>query len=127
MSDRAVAAAGRLQAENDSLRAKLAAAETSLHSARLAKAAAEDERDAALAEAAHDREVLASYRGAFTTQKERADRCEAEAARLKDALEQSVRLQAHYAGLLNDWDGGQRIVFADANAWLYRLAALEER
>ncbi len=43
---------------------------------------------------------------------------------LVDALEQSVKLQSHYAELLNIHDGGQRLTFASAEAWLDRLAAL---
>lgn len=41
---------------------------------------------------------------------------------LRDALEESVRLQSHYAQLLNDYDGGHRIVFKDAADWRQRLA-----
>jgi hypothetical protein len=41
-----------------------------------------------------------------------------------DALERSVRLQSHYAVLLNMHDGGKRILFDDAAAWLKRLAVL---
>lgn len=37
------------------------------------------------------------------------------------ALEASVKLQSHYAVLLNMHDGGQRIGFPDAQAWLLRL------
>ena len=48
---------------------------------------------------------------------------EADNDRLRDALEQSVRLQAHYAELLNMDDGGKRILFANADAWLARLEA----
>ncbi len=46
------------------------------------------------------------------------------AGRYVAALEQSVRLQSHYAGLLNDYDGGKRLTFEDANAWMDRLDAL---
>jgi hypothetical protein len=38
------------------------------------------------------------------------------------ALEASVYLQSHYAQLLNASDDGQRMVFADAQAWIDRLA-----
>jgi hypothetical protein len=55
--------------------------------------------------------------------RERAEKAEAESERLRAALEQSVKLQSHYAGLLNDWDGGHRLRFASADAWLERLAA----
>ena len=47
-----------------------------------------------------------------------------EAALTRLALEESVRLQAHYAALLNQYDGGKRIVFASANEWIARLRAL---
>lgn len=40
---------------------------------------------------------------------------------LQIALAESVKLQAHYASLLNMWDGGQRMVFADSSAWIARL------
>lgn len=36
-------------------------------------------------------------------------------------LEQSIILQAHYARLLNDYDGGERIIFKDAKDWIERL------
>jgi hypothetical protein len=45
-------------------------------------------------------------------------------ARLEDALERSVSLQSHYARLLNDYDGGRRLTFGDARAWLDRLDEL---
>ena len=44
--------------------------------------------------------------------------------RLKAALDESVRLQSHYAMLLNMYDGGKRIEFANSEAWLARLALL---
>lgn len=43
---------------------------------------------------------------------------------LKQALEESVKLQSHYAMLLNSWDGGERMSFKDADAWMNRLEAL---
>lgn len=42
-------------------------------------------------------------------------------AEVKIALEESVRLQSHYADLLNMHDGGQRIVFKSADEWVRRL------
>jgi hypothetical protein len=45
-------------------------------------------------------------------------------ADLYEALEESVKLQSHYAMLLNMHDGGERIGFANAEAWLTRLATL---
>jgi hypothetical protein len=43
------------------------------------------------------------------------------------ALEQSVKLQSHYAELLNAHDGGQRIGFDGAGEWLARLQLLREQ
>lgn len=40
------------------------------------------------------------------------------------ALEESVRLQSHYARLLNMHDGGERIGFMDANEWIARLVKI---
>jgi len=37
------------------------------------------------------------------------------------ALEESVKLQSHYASLLNMHDNGERIQFKDAKEWLFRL------
>jgi len=37
------------------------------------------------------------------------------------ALEESVKLQSHYARLLNQWDGGQRRDFLDGTQWVDRL------
>jgi hypothetical protein len=39
----------------------------------------------------------------------------------KAALEESVKLQSHYARLLNDYDGGWRLTFASAADWMRRL------
>jgi hypothetical protein len=65
----------------------------------------------------------AAHRRAMESQ--RAERAEAEVRRLSHALDRSVYLQAHYAKLLNMWDGGDRIVFENAQQWLDRLDALE--
>lgn len=40
---------------------------------------------------------------------------------LRIALRESVKLQAHYASLLNVWDGGQRMIFENSEAWIARL------
>jgi hypothetical protein len=40
---------------------------------------------------------------------------------LRIALEESVKLQSHYADLLNMHDGGERIVFKSAEEWIERL------
>jgi hypothetical protein len=37
------------------------------------------------------------------------------------ALEESVKLQSHYASLLNQYDGGERMRFATAHEWIDRL------
>ena len=50
----------------------------------------------------------------------------ARVAKLEAALKQSVELQSHYAELLNMYDGGQRLTFANVEAWLDRLAALKD-
>jgi len=44
-----------------------------------------------------------------------------------EALEQSVKLQSHYAELLNMHDGGERLTFASADAWMERLASLNKQ
>ena len=49
----------------------------------------------------------------------------ARVAQLEAALQQSVNWQSHYAELLNMHDGGQRLTFANVEAWLDRLAALK--
>jgi hypothetical protein len=41
--------------------------------------------------------------------------------KMRHALKESVFLQSHYAGLLNQYDGGQRLQFADADAWMDRI------
>lgn len=40
---------------------------------------------------------------------------------LRAALEQSLKLQTHYAELLNMHDGGRRFGFPSAEAWIDRL------
>jgi hypothetical protein len=50
----------------------------------------------------------------------------AEIEKLYHALSESVRLQAHYAELLNMYDGGERIVFKTAKEFLNRLDELEK-
>ena len=42
----------------------------------------------------------------------------AEIEALRAALEASVRLQSHYAWLLNEHDDGGRMTFDDADAWM---------
>lgn len=43
--------------------------------------------------------------------------------KLKVALRESVKLQSHYARLLNGWDGGERTIFGSMDEW---LASLDE-
>lgn len=45
-------------------------------------------------------------------------------ARMRGALDESVKLQSHYANLLNMHDGGGRLQFKDGEEWIARLAAL---
>jgi hypothetical protein len=40
---------------------------------------------------------------------------------LRVALDESVKLQAHYAKLLNMHDGGKRMIFQTTDLWLARL------
>jgi hypothetical protein len=42
---------------------------------------------------------------------------------LRNALEESVKLQSFYAKLLNQYDGGLRLKFANADEWISRLRA----
>lgn len=44
-----------------------------------------------------------------------------EIERLRRALDESVKLQSHYAKLLNIHDGGERMQFTDREEWLRRL------
>jgi len=37
------------------------------------------------------------------------------------ALEESLALQAHYATLLNMYDGGHRMIFETLESWIKRL------
>lgn len=46
---------------------------------------------------------------------------EATREQLEVALRDSVEMQRHYAELLNMHDGGERMIFKNANAWLTRL------
>lgn len=48
----------------------------------------------------------------------------ASAPELLAALSESVKLQSHYAALLNQYDGGNRKGFADAQEWIDRLNAM---
>ena len=42
------------------------------------------------------------------------------------ALEESIKLQSHYASLLNMYDNGKRLQFENAKEWLLRLRKVFE-
>jgi hypothetical protein len=46
---------------------------------------------------------------------------------LRDALEESVKLQSHYAVLLNAYDGGLRLAFESADDWIARLKEVQNQ
>lgn len=46
---------------------------------------------------------------------------EQEIMELEAALRESVKLQSHYAKLLNQYDGGERLSFASIEEWIARL------
>lgn len=46
--------------------------------------------------------------------------------RVLKALERSLEVQSHYARLLNDYDGGERMTFNSAEAWIERLAVVDK-
>lgn len=46
-------------------------------------------------------------------------------ADIYDALEELVKLQAHYANLLNMYDGGNRYQFKDAEEYLNRYKEIK--
>lgn len=48
-------------------------------------------------------------------------------AGLMEALEESVKLQSQYAGLLNQYDCGKRIQFDSAADWIQRLEYLRSQ
>lgn len=51
----------------------------------------------------------------------------AEVRDILDAFEELVRLQSHYATLLNMYDGGERHEFVSTKEWFDRLAELRKR
>lgn len=53
--------------------------------------------------------------------KQRAVQRAQETVELREALEESLKLQCHYAKLLNQYDGGERLTFENADAWMARL------
>lgn len=44
---------------------------------------------------------------------------------LLHALDESVKLQSHYAELLNAYDGGKRLSFPRTSDWLERLRKIK--
>ena len=44
-----------------------------------------------------------------------------------DALYESVKLQSHYAAILNNYDGGSRIIFNTTYEWIERLRKIREQ
>ncbi len=44
-----------------------------------------------------------------------------------DALEESIKLQSHYAYLLNMYDSGQRMQFKNAMEWIERLREVDKQ
>jgi hypothetical protein len=50
-----------------------------------------------------------------------------EVGELRQALAESLKLQSHYADLLNMHDGGERMQFQTVAAWLERLRSLQEQ
>jgi uncharacterized protein with PIN domain len=67
---------------------------------------------------------------AFKTANEMFDLAEArrlERDEVWSALSKLITLYGHYAKLLNDYDGGSRIQFMDAQDWIDRLRETEKR
>jgi hypothetical protein len=62
----------------------------------------------------------------FTTPAEAVRKLKSRIERLQAALEESVKLQSHYAGLLNMYDDGKRMQFMTAEDWLRRLSQLQQ-
>jgi hypothetical protein len=54
------------------------------------------------------------------------ERAADELDRLQKALDESVKLQSHYASLLNQYDGGRRLQFKNAQEWIERLDSLAD-
>lgn len=59
------------------------------------------------------------------TWREDVKRADESMMRAWEALEESVKLQSHYANLLNMHDGGERLTFDSPAAWMNRLDALK--
>ena len=52
---------------------------------------------------------------------------EADNAKLRAALDESIGLQSRYAKLLNMYDDGKRMIFQSSDEWLVRLDHLKAR
>jgi len=46
---------------------------------------------------------------------------------LEEALEESVKLQSHYAKILNMYDGGERMEFQTVDEWVDRLDSIKRK
>jgi hypothetical protein len=72
-------------------------------------------------------ETMVPSRSSLATEEKRAEiDTDRRALDLQIALDRSVKLQSHYASLLNKWDGGRRIGFDDGAAWIARLREIGE-
>jgi uncharacterized coiled-coil DUF342 family protein len=71
-----------------------------------------------------DGETMLNWHMQMSKKNDEIERLRAERDELLAALTKSVELQSHYAGLLNDYDGGHRMQFSNADAWMKRLTAL---
>lgn len=49
-----------------------------------------------------------------------------EAERIRGALDKSIKIQSHYAKLLNGYDGGKRMTFSNSQKWIERLEKIKE-
>jgi hypothetical protein len=65
-----------------------------------------------------------AYRPLLAEARDEIKRLNAQVEQQRKGLEASVKLQSHYAYLLNMHDGGKRLLFHDASAWMDRLAKL---
>jgi hypothetical protein len=77
---------------------------------------------------------LRKVQATATANKEEIERLQTELAalreenqKLREALDESVKLQSHYAVLLNEYDGGKRQHFVNSGAWIRRLDELKAR
>lgn len=67
------------------------------------------------------------FGGTQSVDMEVVQRARDEIVALREALDESVKLQRHYALSLNDYDGGRRIAFESRKAWMDRLRALKDK